>query len=260
MATIVALGRPSSRDQLGRDFAAVGGVEWYDAASAAVERVRRGGVDVVLCGLEDEAGRSIIATVVALAAAAPAVPVILSARVNRATMHKWLAVVATGLRLEPVIEPYQRLEPVVRRVIEPGFRPGVSAVLLQQFVPDAPTTLQVFVALAALGAPMRHSVERIALWSGVTPRTIERRLRRARWPSARTVLQSFTALDAVWLMTEYGWSARRVQQVRRFPHESSVTRLLARYVGLRPATLREAGGFPEALAHVASIVTATAAD
>lgn len=255
MPTIVALGTAGSRAELTRELGSIARVEWHDRAAAVIERAR-GGVDAVICGLEDESGRSVIATLVSLAALDPAIPIVVNARVNRTTIHKWLSVVTTGLRLEPVVRPYQPLGPVLRRVVAPDFRPGAAAVLLQQFVPGAPASLQVFVALAALGASVRHSVERVALWSGVTPRTIERRLRRAGWPSAHTVLQSFAALDAVWLMTEYGWSARRVQQVRQFPHESSVTRLLARYAGLRPATLREAGGFPTALEHVMRVLVA----
>jgi hypothetical protein len=117
-----------------------------------------------------------------------------------------------------------------------------------------PTALRVFVALAILAAPARRGVEEVARWSGVSLRTIERRLRHARWPAARVVLQSFTALDVVWLMTEYRWSARRVQQVRAFSHPSGVTRLLATYAGTRPATLFEDGGFAAALEHVRGVL------
>jgi hypothetical protein len=46
-----------------------------------------------------------------------------------------------------------------------------------------------------------------------------------------------------------------VQTVRGFPHPSSVTRLLARYAGVRPATLREDGGFAAALEHVTRVLT-----
>jgi hypothetical protein len=60
----------------------------------------------------------------------------------------------------------------------------------------------------------------------------------------------------VWLITEYGWSARLVQLERGLPHGSSVTRLLSRYCGTRPATLREDGGFPAALEHVERVLRA----
>jgi hypothetical protein len=152
--------------------------------------------------------------------------------------------------MECVVRPFARLEPVLRHVVSPAFRPGVAPLLLHHFMPHVPAYLRVFIALAILVAPMRRGVEEVALWSGVSSRTIERWLHRAGWPAAHVVLQSFIALDAVWMMTEYGWTAERVRQVRALPHASSVTRLLAKYAGSRPAWLCEDGGFGAALTYV----------
>jgi hypothetical protein len=135
-------------------------------------------------------------------------------------------------------------------VLSPFYRPGVGSLLLQHFVPRAPTPVALFLAFAALSAPERRSVGELSSWTGLSSRTIDRRLRRHGWASAHVVLHAFSALDTIWLMTEYGWSARLVQRVRGFPHPSSVTRLLAAYAGTLPSTLIADGGFPAALEHV----------
>ena len=245
----------SARDDVARELTGVATIDWARDAAALVQRVAAGGVDAVVAGVEDERGASLAPTVAALAAEAPAVPVVVHAPMNGAALRKLLAVLTPGLRMACAVQPHERLEPVVRRVLSPDYRPPAGPVLLQHFVPLAPTRLRVFVALAAVAPPARRGVAAVAAWAGVSTRTIERRLARAGWPPARTVVQSFAALDAVWLMAEYGWSARRVQQVRRLPHESSVTRLLSRYCGSRPATLREDGGFSAALEHVTRALT-----
>ena len=114
--------------------------------------------------------------------------------------------------------------------------------------------LAVFVMLAILEAPARRSVAELAAWSRVSVRTLERHLRRERWPAAHVVAQSFSALDAIWLMSEYGWSARLVQETRGFSHPSGVTRLLSAYAGTKPATLIADGGFPAALEFVSRVL------
>jgi transcriptional regulator GlxA family with amidase domain len=98
-----------------------------------------------------------------------------------------------------------------------------------------------------LKAASRRSVEQLARWSGITRQTLARRLRDAGWPSPHTIMQSFRALDAIWLMAECGWSARRVQEVRLFANASAVGRLTRRYTGMAPRAIREEGGFSAAL-------------
>lgn len=255
MKTVAVLTPHGGRDDVARQLATSGTVEWHERSDALVDRVSSDGLAAVIVELEDEGDRSIAGTVAELAARRPALPVIVYDRVDGATLKSVLAVFGVGLRMEYVVRPHQRLDVVLRRVTSPDYRPGVSPLLLLRFVPRAPKSLRLFVALAALSATERRGVDEISAWSRVSSRTIERRLVRARWPPAHVVLQSFIALDAVWLMSEYGWPARRVQVVRRFPHASSVTRLLARYAGVRPATLREDGGFPAALEHVLRVLS-----
>ena len=140
------------------------------------------------------------------------------------------------------------------------YRPGVAPLLLHHFMPHVPPGLAVFLVLAILEAPARRSVAELAAWSQSSVRTIERHLSRERWPAAHVVAHAFSALDAVWLMTEYGWSARRVQEVRRFSHPSGVTRLLSTYAGTKPATLIADGGLPAALDHVSRLFSLPSAE
>jgi hypothetical protein len=238
------------REDVSRQLSPIGAVEWFDRAEALAAGATSGAVGAVVTGLRDESGRSVASMLVQLGAFRPALPVVLHTRINRATLTELLAVFTIGLRMECVVRPFARLEPVLRSMLAPDYRPGVAPLLLHHFLTRVPDTAAVFVALAILTAPARRSVEELATWSGVTSRTIERRLLRAGMPTARVVAQSFAALDAVWLMTEYGWSARRVQQVRAFSHPSGVTRLLASYAGTRPSTLVEDGGFAAVLERV----------
>jgi hypothetical protein len=253
---IGVLGGGGSRDEVSRQLTPIGTVEWFERTDALVRCAVETALDAVVTGLRDQRGRSVAPMLVELAAVRPSLPVVLHARVDRAALVELLSVFALGLHMECVVRPFGRLEPVLRHMLSPAYRPGVAPLLLQHFLPRVPAAVSVFVALAILTASVRPSVEELAAWSGVSPRTIERRLRRADLASARSLARAFAALDAVWLMTEYGWSARRVQQVRGFAHASSVTRLLASYVGTRPSTLMEDGGFSAALEHVTRVLLA----
>ena len=243
------------RDEVTRQLAPLGAIGWFDRADALIGQATEGAFDIVLSGLHDASGRSVAPTLVELAAYRPALPVILHTRLTRATLDALLAVFAPGLRLECAVRPFARLAELVGHVLSAGYRPGVSPLLLQRILPRTPESITLFIALGILVARERRTVEELSAWAGVSARTIDRRLRRAGWASPHVVLHAFTALDAVWLMSEYGWSARRVQLVRGFPHPSSVTRLLATYAGTRPSTLAEDGGFGAALDHVMRLVS-----
>jgi hypothetical protein len=254
MLRIGVLTGGGGRDDVSRQLSPVGAVEWFERADALAACAAEGALDAVVTGLRDARGRAVTPMLVQLAADQPTLPVVLHTRINHGALMELLSVFALGLRIECVVRPFGRLEPVLRHMLSPVYRPGVAPLLLHHFLSHVPSVVVVFVALAILTASTRRSVEELAFWSGVTPRTIERRLRGADMASARVIMQSFAALDAVWLMTEYGWSARRVQQVRAFPHASSVTRLLASYAGTRPSTLAEDGGFAAALEHVTRVL------
>jgi hypothetical protein len=252
---IGVLAGAGDHDDVSRQLGPLGAVDWFTCADALVARVVESALDVVVTGLRDESGRSVAALVVELAARRPSLPVVLHTKLDRRTLDELLAVFAPGLPMECVVRPFAELAPMLHHVLSPFYRPGVAPVLLQHFVARAPASLATFLAAGALTAPERRSVEEVASWTRLSSRTIDRRLRRHGWASAHVVLRAFSALDAIWLMTEYGWSARLVQQVRRFPHPSSVTRLLATYAGTSPSTLVADGGFPAACDHVTHTLT-----
>ena len=250
MSRIGVLAGSGNRDDVPRQLAALGVVEWHDLLGTLVARALSGDLDAIVTGVRDETGASIGAALVEIAARRPELPIVIHVRPDRVSISQLGAVFAPGLHVECVVRPFGHLAPTLEAMLAPSYRPGVAPVLLHHFLPDVPATLDVFVALAIVEGARRRSADELARWSGHSLRTVERRLQRARWPLAHVVCRSFSALDAVWLMTEYGWSARRVQEVRAFPHASSVTRLLETYAGTRPSTVADDGGFAAALDRV----------
>lgn len=244
-------------DDLSRQLIPLGAVRWLECADALIAQAAAGAVDVVVTGMRDEAGRSVAPTVVELAAKRRSLPIVLHTKLDLVALDELLAVFAPGLCMECVIRPFAPLGPMLHRVVAPCYRPSVAPVLLQHFVARAPAPLALFLAAGALSAADRRPVQEVASWTRQSSRTVERHLRRHGWAFARVVLQAFSALDAIWLMTEYGWSARLVHEVRRFTHPSAVTRLLASYAGTSPSTLAADGGFPAALEHVTRTLAAS---
>ena len=257
---IAILAGAGSRHEFARQLAPLGEVTWCDGGASLVAEVRSGGVGAVVTGLSDERRRSVAPLVSDIADYQPSLPMIISTRVDRAAIDGLLAVLTLGLRMECAVRPFARLDRVVRFMLAENYRPGVAPLLLHHFMPHVPPALAVFLVLAILEAPARRSVAELAAWSRSSVRTIERHLSRERWPTAHVVAHAFSALDAAWLMTEYGWSARRVQEVRRFSHPSGVTRLLSTYAGTKPATLIADGGFPAALDHVSRLFSLSSAE
>jgi len=253
---IAILAGAGSRHELSGQLAPLGELTWCEQGRSLVAEAQSGGLDAVVMGLSDERGRSVAPLVVDIADHRPSLPMIIHTRIDRAAMAGLLAVLTLGLRMECAVRPFARLDHVVRFMLAKDYRPGVAPLLLHHFMPHVPPALVAFVMLAILEAPARRSVAELAAWSQSSVRTIERHLGRERWPKAHVIVHSFSALDAIWMMTQYGWSARRVQQVRGFSHASGVTRLLSTYAGTKPVTLMADGGFPAALEHVSRVIRA----
>lgn len=251
---IAILAGAGSRQELSRQLAPLAELAWFDHGKSLVAEARAGGLDATIMGLNDERGRSVAPLVVDIADRQPSLPMIIHTRIDRMALQGLLAVLTLGLRMECAVRPFARLDHVLRFILAKNYRPGVAPLLLQHFMPHVPPALIAFVMLAILEAPARRSVAELAAWSRTSARTIERHLSREGWPLAHVVSHSFCALDAVWMMTEYGWSAKRVQEVRGFSHASGVTRLLSTYAGTKPATLLAEGGFPAALEHVSRVL------
>jgi hypothetical protein len=252
--TIGVLLGGGSRDDVSRQLASLGRLEWYESGAALFARAEAWPLDAVVTALRDEHGCSVASTVIELVARRPAMPLVLYTRIDHAALDALAAVFTLGLRMECAVRPHARLDQVLERMLSPAYRPGVAPLLMHHFMPSVPFPLRTFVALAILEATWRRGVDELARWSQVSARTIERRFRSAGWPAAHVVVQSFAALDAVWLMSEYRWSARRVSEVRGFSHPSGVTRLLSTYAGTRPGTVLDDGGFAAALEHVTRVL------
>jgi hypothetical protein len=253
---VVLVGR-SGQSHVSHQLGSVASVQFSADADAVLTRASAGQIHAIVAELHDAAGRPITPFVVSLTARAPAVPLVIYDRADRDRMETLRTMLAPGIGVEFVVRPFEPLAPVMHRALGARLPPTVAPVLLHHVVSRAPPSLRVFLSLAALKAPTRRGVRHLALWSGMSPRTVERRLSRAGWATAQVILQSFRALDVIWLMAEYHWSARRVKEVRGFAHASVITRLTQRYGGgVTPATLRESGGFTAALDAVVRAVTA----
>jgi hypothetical protein len=248
MPTVGALVRDfATQDAVARQLARVADVRFVNTAAALVQVGVEDGVGAVITELSDEAGRSVAPMVVELTARVPTLPILLYDVLNRPAIDRLQEILVPGLHTEFVLRDVEPLGTTVRRALAGALPPTVAPILIERFLPLAPTSLHVFIAVAALKAPSGRGLEHLAQWSGVARRTLARRLAAASWQPPSVVLQTFRALDAVWLMTVSGRSARRVRELRDLGGPSSVGRLLRRYLGLAPLELRDAGGFAAAL-------------
>lgn len=248
MPTVGALVRDfATQDSVTRQLARVADVEFMNSASALVESVFERPIGAVITELNDESGRSVAPLIVELVARAPSLPIVLYDVLNRPAIDRLGEILVPGLRIEFVLRDREPLGTTVRRALSSKLPPTVAPILLERFLPLAPPSLHVFLAVAALKAPSGRGLEHLAQWSGITRRTLSRRLASAGWQPPSVVLQTFRALDAVWLMTVGRRSARRVRELRGLGGPSAVGRLMRRYLGLAPLELRDAGGFEAAL-------------
>jgi hypothetical protein len=256
MPTVGALVRDYvTQDSVARQLARVADVQFLESATALVRASVDGAVGAVIIELGDETGRSVAPMVVELTARAPSVPIVLYDILNRPAIDRLREILVPGLGIEFVLRDAEPLGTTVRRALSAALPPTMAPILIERFLPLAPTSLHVFLAVAALKAPSGRSLENLAHWSGVTRRTLARRLAAAGWQPPSVVLQTFRALDAVWLMTVCGRTARRVRELRDLGSPSSVGRLLRRYLGMAPLELRDAGGFGAALDIAARAIT-----
>lgn len=229
----------SVRDEVTRQLARLGEIEFFSSAATAVEAAAARRVDLLLTALRDDRGDPIARAIPDLSVRAPRVPVLVYDQITRSTVGLLRATLVPGLRMDCVVRPFEPLAPITRQMLAASLPPVVAPILIQRLVPLAPLSLGPFVTIVALKAPSGRGLDQLARWCGVTPRTIERRLVRARWAPEHVLLQACRALDVLWLMTEYGWSVKKVQRARGFSFASAITRLTQRYAGATPRDVRE---------------------
>lgn len=216
-----------------------------------------GGIDAVVTGLRDAAGAPVAPAVVALQAHVPGLRVLFHAALSRGGARELVAAAGSGVRAEYALLPFERLDAAVERLLAPH-TPSAGGTLVTRLAGDVPAGVRPYVTVCALRATPRLRVRTAAAWSRVSVRTLERRLRRAHLPAASFVLRASAGLHAAWLLDVHDWPAKRVVAEMRFSHASALTRLMRRYCGCTPSTLREEGGFDAALDRVASAFRASA--
>jgi hypothetical protein len=253
--TIAALVGRDKRIEITNQLTRVAVVRFLEDPGELLELVTTKRPSAVILDLRPPTTGALASLLVDLAAEAPQMPVVFYDRADGRTVESLRTVLTPGLRMEYVVRPLEPLAPVVRQMLLAPLPPVVGPVLIQHIVPLAPPPLRVFLTIAALKATSGRGVGQIARWSGSSPRTVERRFHRAGWAGPQVAVQAFRALDFAWLMSEHGWSARRVQQARGLSHASAITRAMHRYCGgITPATLRESGGFDAAFGGVLAIL------
>ncbi len=250
----------SIRDEITRQLAPLGEIEFCASAAAAVDAAAAGRIDLLLTALRDDRGDPVARAIPDLGVRAPRVPVLIYDQITRSTVGLLRATLVPGFRMDCVVRPFEPLAPIARQMLAATLPPVVAPILIQRLVALAPLSLGPFVTIAALKAPSRRGLDQLARWSGVTPRTIERRLVRARWAPEHVLLQACRALDVLWLMTEYGWSVKRVQRARGLRFASAITRLTQRYAGATPRDVREGIDFRVVLSDVVRRITEPGAD
>jgi len=253
----VLVGEGGVRDEIARQLSRTGDVRDCTSIISAIEDYGAGRIQLLITTLGDERSDSLGRRMVTLAARAPDMPVIVYDRISRSTASALRAALVPGLRIDCAVRPVEPLSPLARQMLGPTLPAVVAPILIQRLLRIAPPSLWPFLLIAILKAPSRRGLDELARWSGVTPRTIERRLQRAGWEPARMLLQACRALDVLWLMTEYGWTVRRVQRARGIEFASAVTRLTQRYGGVTPREVHEGIDFRRVLESVVHRVTAT---
>jgi hypothetical protein len=239
------------RSVIGEQLAYVAVLRYFDSIDGLGEAMAGGPIDVVVTDADTlRAGMHAWR-----AGGLSRLPVVVYDRADRLTVDALPVLLVPGVRVGFVVRPAEPLLPAVRRVMAGGWPTSAVPLILRRLMPMAPPPLRVFLAISVLKATSGRGVEQLARWSRISPRTAERRLKRAGWATARVVLQTVRALDAVWLMSEHGWPARRIQRLRQFAHSSSITRLMQRYLGgLTPARVREGAGFESTLDYACAAV------
>ncbi|MFL5496049.1 MAG: hypothetical protein ACJ8DC_16820 [Gemmatimonadales bacterium] len=222
-------------------------VRFCESTGALLDLVAGGGVDAVVADLRDPAGDSILPTFRALRLRSPQLPLILHCVPTPEALRELPDTSAFRHGLTLVFRNCEHLGAALRPLLRPPRVPTAAETLARHIVPLVPGPFRPFVLVCALKASPRLRVGTAARWSGASRRTLERSLRRARLPSAGSVLGSCTALHAAWWLDVQGWSAKQVVTEMRFTYSGGLTRVLQHYFGCSVKSLRAVGGFQELL-------------
>jgi hypothetical protein len=222
-------------------------VRFCESTGALLDLVAGGGVDAVVADLRDPAGESMLPTFRALRLQFPQLPLVLHCIPTPEALRELPETSAFRHGLSLVLRNCEHLGAALRPLLRAPRVPTAAETLARHIVPLVPGPFRPFVLVCALKASPRLRVGTAASWSGASRRTLERSLRRARLPSAGSVLGSCTALHAAWWLDVQGWSTKQVVTEMRFTYSGGLTRILQHYFGCSVKSLRAAGGFQELL-------------
>jgi hypothetical protein len=256
MAVIGALfKRQAVRDDIAQQLGLRDDVRFAPDAAALIAAATAHQLDAVMMELQDQSGQSSLAVIEALLDRDTSLRIIVYDQLSPWRVEVLRQILVQRPLVDLILRPCRSIAREVRNALRRSDRIPVLASLLPRLLDPAPVNLEIFLLVAIIKAPTQHNASQLALWSGSTLRTVERRLARAGWASARTVVQAIRALDVVWLMSEYGMSTRQVQAARGFAHPTNIRRLTQRYADVTPAAIRIHNGFAPVLDTVVQRIT-----
>jgi AraC-like DNA-binding protein len=222
-------------------------VRFCESIGALLGLAAEGNLDAVVADLRDVSGASVLPTFGALRLGAPHLPLILHCIPTPEALRDLPEPSAFRRGLSLVFRNYEHLGAALRPLLKPPGAPSAAETLARHVVPLVPGPFRPFFLVCALKASPRLKVGTVATWSGSSQRTLERSLKRARLPSAWSVLGSCTALHAAWWLDVQGWSTKQVVTTMGFSHASGLIRVLQRHFGCSLRSVRDERGFHELL-------------
>jgi len=223
-----------------------------------VDQLRRlvdgGEVDAVVADLRDATGASVLPAFGAIRRSSPSLPLVLYFAPTPAALREVPDIIAAAGNLQVALRPHEHLRLILAPLLSPPRVPSGGETLVRHLVPVVPVLFRPFFVVSALKASPQLDLGAAAACSGMSRRTLERSLKRARLPAMAATIGSCTALHAAWWLDVQGWSVKQVVREMGFSHESAVTRVLQRYFRCSVKSLRDEGGFQALLYRFESLL------
>jgi AraC-like DNA-binding protein len=243
---VMAIG-PAAQRQAVEQIGTLATTRICETVSELMTLVEGGELDAVVADLWDATGASVLPALAAIRGLAPSLPLVLYFAPTPVALREVPDVMASARGLQVALRPHEHLRLVLRAVLISPRVPGPGETLVRHLVPVAPVPFRPFFVASALKASPKLRISTAAAWSGMSRRTLERSLSRARLPSVAATIGSCTALHAAWWLDVQAWSVKQVVTEMGFSHVSSVTRVLQRHFDCSVRSLRDEGGFHELL-------------
>jgi len=243
----VMLPGPVAQRQAAQQIGTLARTRFCETVDELMRLVEGGELDAVVADLRDATGASVLPALGAIRREAPGLPLVLYFAPTPAALREVPDIIAVARGLQVALRPEEHLRLVLRPLLTPPPVPTAGETLVRHLVPVVPVLFRPFLVVSALRASPRLGLDTAAAWSGMSRRTLERSLSRARLPAMAATIGSCTALHATWWLDVQGWSVKQVVAEMGFSHESAVTRVLQRFFRCSVKSLRDEGGFQELL-------------